>query len=112
MNWFKKKKKAPKLKFYNGISVRAHEWRANDSLVKEAFRVQSDPYFAMMLEVMRNESPALLGLAPGTDLASRAVWQASIEGYNHAIAMLLSLAEKAPQNEPMQETFEKPITEE
>lgn len=63
------------------------EWMSDATLVGMAQKVHATTEFKLMLQVLRNESPAFWLLKNAT-IEDRAAMQARIEGYNLAIANL------------------------
>lgn len=92
-------------RFNIGLNITADIWRKTPALVSEARRIQGEVTFSHMIETLRAESPANQHLYDA-DLAGRAIHQAAIEGYNQAIATLLSLAEPHKDMPVLEETFE------
>lgn len=88
--------------------LRLSEFRADPSMTKMAGGILNHPDFLMMVDVLRTESPINLELFPGTDMTTRALYQARCEGYILALNNLESLSRFEKPTEELTATFESP----
>jgi len=94
------------------LNLRLVDWRKNGALVTKAGMVLKQQTLRAMLQVLKNETPANLGLAiVGTRPEDRAALQAKIEGFHLAINMLESMDKPITKQEPLVATFEAPEQE-
>lgn len=84
------------------VSLMLGQFRQRPDLVKEAQRIQSDPHFRLMLEVLANESPANY-LSPNGN-ADRMLGQ--IEGYGMALNNLAAMATLPGEQVTLESTFD------
>lgn len=88
------------------FGMRVKEWRRRDDLVGASRAMMATDQFQRMMSVLRNESPHNFSFSGNVDLATRAMYQARIEGWNQAIDMLESLGTPYEEMEPLLETYE------
>lgn len=89
------------------LNLRLADWRKNGALVTKAGMVLKQQTVRAMLQVLKNETPANLGLQLiGTRTEDRAALQARIEGFHLAINMLESMDKPLVKQEPLVATFE------
>jgi len=94
------------------LNLRLVDWRKNGALTTKAGMVLKQQTVRAMLQVLKNETPANLGLAiVGTRTEDRAALQARIEGFHLAINMLESMDKPIVTQEPIMATFEPPEQE-
>lgn len=86
--------------------IRLHEFRSDKGLVGVAQKVHADPNFRLMLDVLKNESPAHWGLPRLSGTEQRAGVQALVEGYQLALANLEAMAVFRKTVELDEPTFE------
>lgn len=89
------------------VKLRLSEWMADENLTRSAGKVLLDPTFQLMMQVAKNESPAMMALTIGTAWEDRALHQARIEGYNMAFANLEAMGIHKPLREAPEATFEE-----
>jgi hypothetical protein len=88
------------------FGMRVKEWRRREDLVGAARGMMASDQFQRMMSVLRNESPHNFSFSGNVDLATRAMYQARIEGWNKAIDMLESLGVPYEEPEHLLETYE------
>jgi hypothetical protein len=72
--------------------LRLSEFQADEALTSKAGVALADQYVSLMMQVARNESPALYCLRIDATVEERAAYQSKIEGYNMALANLEAMA--------------------
>jgi hypothetical protein len=92
--------------FRRPFGMRVKEWRRRDELVGASKTLLQNEHFQRMLDVLKNEAPHNFSFAGNVDLATRAMYQARIEGWNKALDMLESLGTPYEEMEPLLETYE------
>jgi hypothetical protein len=90
-NLFKRERKLEIIRVESS-RVRLHEFRSDKGLVGVAQKVLADSNVRLMLDVLRNESPANWGLPQTFTSEQRAAVQAMIQGYQMAINNLEAMA--------------------
>lgn len=88
--------------------LRLSEFRSDPALTKMAGGIINHPDFLLMVDVLRTEAPINLEQFPGTDVTTRALWQARCEGYILALNNLEALAQFEQPKEHLTATFESP----
>lgn len=84
-------------------------FRRDPATQSKALEILSSPVGHLMLSIVRNESPMRVGVLPGTASSEQMARAYGVqEGYELALASLAALAEPAPDNAPVPETFEDP----
>lgn len=86
--------------------LRLAEFRADPEMAKGASEILNNPMFQVMMQVNRNESPALILLRTEAPMDSRALHQARIEGYNMCLRNFEAMAEHSALPEQLAATFE------
>lgn len=103
---FKKKHQPQGLRDIAGVLPSSISFRRDPATQTKALEILSSPVALMMLSILRNESPMRIGSLPGDASAERMARAYGVqEGYELALASLAALAEPAPDNEPIKETF-------
>ena len=67
--------------FRRPFGMRVKEWRRRDELVGASKTLLQNEHFQRMLDVLKNEAPHNFSFAGNVDLATRAMYQARIEGW-------------------------------
>lgn len=81
------------------------EWMGDATLVGMAQKVHASTEFKLMMQLLRNESPAFFYMKQG-GIEDRAIMQARIEGYNLAINNLFAMRTIQKKAEMPAATFE------
>lgn len=87
--------------------LRLDELRADPEMAKASSEILNNPMFQVMIQVNRNESPALMALTLDSTLETRALHQARIEGFNMALRNFEAMGEHQAIPETMTATFEE-----
>lgn len=88
-------------------SLRLSEFMADKELVRSAEEILSTGTFKLMMQVCRNESPAMIALMTDVPLETRALHQARIEGFNMALRNFEAMGEHQAIPEQLAATFEE-----
>ena len=86
-------------------ALRADEFRADKELVHLAATVLANPNVQLMIQVLKNEHPALEVLPFGTNPNDRLLAQGRGEGFTMALATFEALGTKATLPERLVSTF-------
>lgn len=91
----------------NPSTMTLDDWRKTPSLVTEAHRIFSDPFFKAMIEVMKNESPVNY-VTPkiGAQTSDHLLHLGHIEGYQTALNNFEAFKKPFENHEPIEATFE------
>lgn len=89
------------------FKLRLTEWQSDQNMTNAAGKLLLDSTFQLMLQVNRNESPALMHLNMDAPLEIRALHQARIEGYNMALANFEAMSVHKPLPAELVATFEE-----
>lgn len=87
--------------------LRLDEFRSDPEMAKGADEILNNPMFQVMMQVCKNESPALMALTMDSSLDTRALHQARIEGFNMALRNFEAMAQHAALPEQLAATFEE-----
>lgn len=103
---FNKKQRAKGLLDIIGSIPSSITFRRDAATQSKALEILSSPTGHLMLSILRNESPMRTGSLPGDASAERMARAYGVqEGYELALERLSALAEPAPDNTPIPETF-------
>lgn len=86
-------------------SLTLAKWLKEENLIASAATILKHPDMRAMLDVLRNEHPAIKGIALGTPIDQRAIFQARGEGYQLCLNNLMALGEKPTKKQEIQETY-------
>jgi len=110
---FKPKPSPPRgLRDILGTIPSSMEFRRDPATRVKALAMLSSPIGHLMLSIARNESPMRVGSVSGAATAEQMARAYGVqEGYEMALLALSMLAEPAPDNTEIPETFTDPLNE-
>ena len=87
------------------------EWVKHPELILEAKNICAEPTFKLMLDTLKNESPANYKMPKGSQPTDLITHLGEIDGYNMAINNMLAMTVKHEQMTTLEASF-APIEEE
>lgn len=94
-----------KVEVVQSLNLTLAKWLKEENLIASAANLLKHPDLRAMLDVLRNEHPAIKGIALGTPIDQRAVFQARGEGYQLCLNNLLAMGEKPKKKTEIEETW-------